>query len=196
MNVQKNELMFEWTYEWMDFRWKRRLWFQDAWTDKDGYLYIDSQQDFKLKEAAITDHVTTLTFSRKFDTCDDNDYVLDVSRFVLYCVRNLCCVWCLVWSWSTFVCRFNHIRNDSYQNHSDNDSAFFYWELHGDCFAFFYMLYLFIYLFIFFIYSFLIWALNSWIVPWGTNKVFWLDLTWLDILSFCFVIACCEHSIV
>ncbi|KAL8625948.1 hypothetical protein ACOMHN_012540 [Nucella lapillus] len=50
---------------------------QDGWTDKDGYLYTDSQQDYQLTESTITDDVTTLSFSRQFDTCDDDDYVFD-----------------------------------------------------------------------------------------------------------------------
>lgn len=51
--------------------------FQDGWTDEEGTLFIDSHQDYQLQEASVTNHVTTLTFSRSFDTCDDNDYPFD-----------------------------------------------------------------------------------------------------------------------
>ncbi|XP_076454775.1 dopamine beta-hydroxylase-like [Babylonia areolata] len=63
--------------------------FQDGWTDKDGYLYIDTQQDYYLMESTITDDVTTLAFSRKFDTCDDEDYVFDngTTHIVYFTVR-------------------------------------------------------------------------------------------------------------
>ncbi|PVD22126.1 hypothetical protein C0Q70_17930 [Pomacea canaliculata] len=51
--------------------------FQDGWTDQDGFINIDTQQDYKLKASFRDDDEMVLDFSRAFDTCDDKDYQFD-----------------------------------------------------------------------------------------------------------------------
>ena len=52
---------------------------KDAHTDDEGELHIDSEQNYILEDVTVTWDKTTITFSRKYDTCDDDDYVIDVS---------------------------------------------------------------------------------------------------------------------
>lgn len=54
--------------------------FQDGWTDQDGFINIDTQQDYKLKASFRDDDEMVLDFSRAFDTCDEKDYQFDVSH--------------------------------------------------------------------------------------------------------------------
>ncbi|XP_077987007.1 dopamine beta-hydroxylase-like [Glandiceps talaboti] len=53
--------------------------FTDAWTDKDGILHgdSDSHQDFTVNDYIQSKNVEVLTFTRNFDTCDDDDYVIE-----------------------------------------------------------------------------------------------------------------------
>lgn len=52
---------------------------QDTWSDDQGVLQLDNRQDcnnFKIKHMR---KLTTFTFQREFDTCDENDYVIEVA---------------------------------------------------------------------------------------------------------------------
>ena len=53
---------------------------QDAYTDEEGVLNIDEQQDYTLNAAKITHHHVTLKFTRDINTCDENDYDIDVRK--------------------------------------------------------------------------------------------------------------------
>lgn len=52
--------------------------FQDTWADQKGLLHLDNVQNcnnFKHKNVGST---SKFTFTRKFDTCDDQDYIIEV----------------------------------------------------------------------------------------------------------------------
>lgn len=53
---------------------------QDAWADEEGKLELDEQQDCENFGWKRRGNVTKFTFSRRFDTCDGNDYVMEVPR--------------------------------------------------------------------------------------------------------------------
>ena len=69
---------------------------QDCHTDHKGHLHRDLKQDYHVTSLTgmpekdnITSHtdlpvVISITFSRQFDTCDYDDYVLDVSCATFY----------------------------------------------------------------------------------------------------------------
>lgn len=60
---------------WYD--WKKRMHFEDSWADEEGKLSLDQSQDcrdFKIKRYG---NVLKYTFQRKFDTCDEDDYVIE-----------------------------------------------------------------------------------------------------------------------
>ncbi|XP_011307313.1 tyramine beta-hydroxylase [Fopius arisanus] len=62
---------------WID--WHRGVNFHDAWADDTGRIQIDSSQDctdFAWKKPD-TKNVTKFTFTRKFDTCDERDYIIE-----------------------------------------------------------------------------------------------------------------------
>ncbi len=56
---------------------------QDVWSDSEGHVSLDSQQDYELIEAKHTPGRFYLLFKRRFNTCDPRDYLIEV------CV----CVW-------------------------------------------------------------------------------------------------------
>jgi len=53
---------------------------QDSSADIDGKLHLDSQQDCKNFAWKRRGNVTKFTFSRKFDTCDKHDYIIEASK--------------------------------------------------------------------------------------------------------------------
>ncbi|GJQ73025.1 putative oxidoreductase [Trypoxylus dichotomus] len=61
------------------YNWKSDIHFQDVHADDAGVLLLDEQQDclnFKIRRDRQT---TKFTYQRKFDTCDENDYIVEVS---------------------------------------------------------------------------------------------------------------------
>ena len=54
---------------------------QDTWTDADGRLVVDAQQDCQSFSFVQRDDVVKFAFTRRFDTCDPQDYVIEVSEF-------------------------------------------------------------------------------------------------------------------
>lgn len=52
---------------------------QDTWTDADGRLFVDAQQDCHGFSYVQRDDVVKFTFTRRFDTCDPQDYIIEVS---------------------------------------------------------------------------------------------------------------------
>ncbi|KAJ6619009.1 hypothetical protein lerEdw1_014923 [Lerista edwardsae] len=55
----------------------RHSYFADAWTDQDGQLHMDAQQDYKLIRAQKTPEGLYLLFKRSFGTCDPKDYLIE-----------------------------------------------------------------------------------------------------------------------
>jgi len=55
---------------------------QDTWTDDAGRISVDERQDCdEFDVARFHGGGTALTFTRKFDTCDDErDYMIQVSK--------------------------------------------------------------------------------------------------------------------
>ena len=51
---------------------------QDAWSDSEGHVSLDSQQDYELIEAKQTPDGFYLLFKRPFSTCDPRDYLIEV----------------------------------------------------------------------------------------------------------------------
>ncbi|XP_014671913.1 PREDICTED: dopamine beta-hydroxylase-like [Priapulus caudatus] len=61
--------------------------FKDASTEEDGVILLDNQDDCKLIDAQRHHGVTTVTWQRQFDTCDDDDYVIeDGTTHIVYAV--------------------------------------------------------------------------------------------------------------
>lgn len=62
---------------WTDYDGSRQ--FQDTHTDDNGLLHIDRHQDYVLDRMEMTtkDDLLILEFHRRFDTCDDDDYLID-----------------------------------------------------------------------------------------------------------------------
>ncbi|KAJ8681301.1 hypothetical protein QAD02_017088 [Eretmocerus hayati] len=60
---------------WMD--WHRETHLHDAWSDDDGKLNIDERQDCKNFEWKKRGKITKFAFTRKFDTCDEHDYIIE-----------------------------------------------------------------------------------------------------------------------
>ncbi|XKL67505.1 hypothetical protein PGB90_002996 [Kerria lacca] len=57
--------------------WKWRIKFEDVWTDKDGNINVDTQQDCKNFDVTFHRTYAKFTFTRKFDTCDNEDYIIE-----------------------------------------------------------------------------------------------------------------------
>ncbi|XP_014472863.1 PREDICTED: tyramine beta-hydroxylase isoform X1 [Dinoponera quadriceps] len=57
--------------------WHREAHFQDTWADNDGKIHVDSQQDCENFTWKRHNNVTYFTFSRKLDTCDEHDYIIE-----------------------------------------------------------------------------------------------------------------------
>ncbi|XP_072515362.1 dopamine beta-hydroxylase [Salminus brasiliensis] len=55
----------------------QKSYFGDAWSDAEGRVMWDSQQDYQLLEAQNTPQGFTLLFRRPFSTCDQHDYVIE-----------------------------------------------------------------------------------------------------------------------
>ncbi|KAL0125166.1 hypothetical protein PUN28_004359 [Cardiocondyla obscurior] len=50
---------------------------QDSWADTDGKLHLDTQQDCESFAWKRRGNITKFTFTRKFDTCDKHDYIIE-----------------------------------------------------------------------------------------------------------------------
>lgn len=53
---------------------------QDAWSDSEGRVSLDSQQDYELLETQQKPDGYHLLFKRPFSTCDPRDYLIEVRR--------------------------------------------------------------------------------------------------------------------
>ncbi|XP_019640548.1 PREDICTED: dopamine beta-hydroxylase-like [Branchiostoma belcheri] len=49
----------------------------DSWTDDRGRFHTDRSQDYRLIDSTANGQKVSVTFSRRFDTCDDHDYLID-----------------------------------------------------------------------------------------------------------------------
>ncbi|KAM9338516.1 dopamine beta-hydroxylase [Symphorus nematophorus] len=54
-----------------------KSYFGDAWSDSDGHVSLDSQQDYELIEAKQKPDGFYLLFKRPFSTCDPRDYLIE-----------------------------------------------------------------------------------------------------------------------
>ncbi|XP_054612161.1 dopamine beta-hydroxylase [Dunckerocampus dactyliophorus] len=54
-----------------------KSYFGDAWSDSEGHVTLDSQQDYELMEAKWTSEGFYLLFKRAFSTCDPRDYLIE-----------------------------------------------------------------------------------------------------------------------
>uniref|UniRef100_A0A3B4T2L7 Dopamine beta-hydroxylase n=1 Tax=Seriola dumerili TaxID=41447 RepID=A0A3B4T2L7_SERDU len=54
-----------------------KSYFGDAWSDSEGHVSLDSQQDYKLIEAKQKTDGFYLLFKRPFSTCDPRDYLIE-----------------------------------------------------------------------------------------------------------------------
>ncbi|XP_074654945.1 dopamine beta-hydroxylase-like isoform X2 [Tubulanus polymorphus] len=55
----------------------KKLELVDTFTDNKGVVHVDKHQDYQLLGQKTTKDVTKLTFKRKFNTCDKQDYKID-----------------------------------------------------------------------------------------------------------------------
>jgi len=66
---------------------------QDTWTDDAGRISVDERQDCEEFDVArFRGGGTALTFTRKFDTCDDDrDYLIQASDcyVLMYAINNI-----------------------------------------------------------------------------------------------------------
>lgn len=60
---------------WCD--WHQKIQLQDAWTDTEGKFILDEQQNCENFEWKQISNVMKFTFTRKFDTCDEHDYIIE-----------------------------------------------------------------------------------------------------------------------
>ncbi|XP_066295664.1 dopamine beta-hydroxylase-like [Branchiostoma lanceolatum] len=49
----------------------------DSWTDSQGHFRTDNSQDYHLINYTVNNRKVSVTFSRRFDTCDERDYLID-----------------------------------------------------------------------------------------------------------------------
>ncbi|XP_046669183.1 dopamine beta-hydroxylase [Homalodisca vitripennis] len=70
-DIASADLCFFWT------DWRGHTHLEDTWTTEDGKLYRDAQQDCHNWGWQREGDVIKLVFSKKFDTCDDYDYVIE-----------------------------------------------------------------------------------------------------------------------
>ncbi|XP_044766667.1 tyramine beta-hydroxylase [Coccinella septempunctata] len=54
-----------------------RLNFEDTWADEDGNLHLDNTQNCNNFQHKNSRSTTKFTFTRKFDTCDEHDYIIE-----------------------------------------------------------------------------------------------------------------------
>ncbi|KAK7604848.1 hypothetical protein V9T40_006034 [Parthenolecanium corni] len=57
--------------------WKDGIKFQDTWVDDRGDIFVDTQQDCQEFDISYQKNRAKFTFIRKFDTCDDDDYIIE-----------------------------------------------------------------------------------------------------------------------
>lgn len=62
---------------------------QDTWTDDDGKIHVDLQQDCENFTWKRQNNVTYFTFSRKLDTCDEHDYIIEVDQITVFADRGI-----------------------------------------------------------------------------------------------------------
>ena len=63
-------------------------WLQDVHTDDAGVLSVDRHQDYVLDLVDVTSAGSLVVeFHRLYDTCDDDDYLIDVIARKFLCVR-------------------------------------------------------------------------------------------------------------
>ncbi|KAL4617381.1 dopamine beta-hydroxylase [Arapaima gigas] len=55
----------------------QKSYFGDAWSDSNGHVTLDSQQDYQLIETRHTTDGFYLLFKRPFSTCDSRDYLIE-----------------------------------------------------------------------------------------------------------------------
>ncbi|XP_068083155.1 tyramine beta-hydroxylase [Anabrus simplex] len=60
---------------WQD--WRGNVHMEDTRAGEDGRLTVDEQQDCEDFRYVKRHNLTKFTFSRRFDTCDDNDYIIE-----------------------------------------------------------------------------------------------------------------------
>ncbi|CAD5118872.1 DgyrCDS7544 [Dimorphilus gyrociliatus] len=61
--------------------------FQDAHTDHSGLIHVDKSQDYNLLNFTTKSNKVILTFKRFYDTCDNDDYLIDSgTTHLLYAV--------------------------------------------------------------------------------------------------------------
>ncbi|KAF7378854.1 hypothetical protein HZH66_015088 [Vespula vulgaris] len=60
---------------WID--WHQQTQLQDAWSDVEGKLIVDKQQNCENFAWKRRGNLTKFTFTRKFDTCDEHDYIIE-----------------------------------------------------------------------------------------------------------------------
>jgi hypothetical protein len=53
---------------------------QDVWSDSQGRVNLDSQQNYQLMAATQTPEGFSLLFKRPFSTCDPQDYIIEVKE--------------------------------------------------------------------------------------------------------------------
>lgn len=58
--------------------------FQDTWVDDRGDIFVDTQQDCQEFDISYQKNRAKFTFIRKFDTCDDDDYIIEVETSSLF----------------------------------------------------------------------------------------------------------------
>lgn len=63
-----------------------RFFLQDAWSDSEGHVSLDTQQDYELIEAKQKPDGFYLLFKRPFNTCDPKDYLIEVRLYFTMCV--------------------------------------------------------------------------------------------------------------
>ncbi|KAI4876393.1 hypothetical protein NFI96_017858 [Prochilodus magdalenae] len=63
----------------------QKSYFGDAWSDADGRVTLDNQQDYQLLEAHNSPKGFTLLFRRPFSTCDPHDYVIEALVLTALC---------------------------------------------------------------------------------------------------------------
>ncbi|KAF7700765.1 dopamine beta-hydroxylase [Silurus meridionalis] len=54
-----------------------KSYFGDAWSDDEGRVTLDSQQDYELLDARNTPEGFSVLFRRSFSTCDPHDYIIE-----------------------------------------------------------------------------------------------------------------------
>lgn len=63
---------------------------QDAWSDSEGHVSLDSQQDYELIGTQQKPDGYYLLFKRPFSTCDPRDYLIEVRGvFLPRCAKSI-----------------------------------------------------------------------------------------------------------